>query len=149
MMPFNWTNPHSILILDNCSVHHIPEVKHLLKQSGILAFFLPPYSPDLNPLEEAFSYVKAYMYLKRHDDILQSGISLREVIKAAFDSISELECNSWITDSGYCKVQILPWLMVASSIFCDYTSAIYPGHYTYAIILVHTRMFEVQSKVQT
>ena len=54
MMPFNGTNPHSVIIMDNCSVHHVSEVKSLLHQAGILAFFLPPYSPDLNPIEEAF-----------------------------------------------------------------------------------------------
>lgn len=99
MMPFNGTNPHSIIIMDNCSVHHIHEVKDLLQQTGILALYLPPYSPDLNPIEEAFSYVKSY--LRKHDNILQSGIPLTSVIKVAFDSISELQCNAWITDSGY------------------------------------------------
>ena len=72
MMPFNGANPHSVLILDNCSVHHIYEVKDLLQQAGILVLFLPPYSPNLNPidLEEAFNYVKCY--LRKHDDVLQS-----------------------------------------------------------------------------
>ena len=99
MMPFNGTNPHSIIVMDNCSVHHIHEVKDLFQQTGNLALYLPPYSPDLNPIEEAFSYVKSY--LRKHDNILQSGIPLTSVIKAAFDSISDLQCNAWITDSGY------------------------------------------------
>ena len=37
--------------MDNCSVHHIREVKQLLSQAGILVLFLPPYGPDLNPLQ--------------------------------------------------------------------------------------------------
>ena len=99
MMTYNGTNPHSIIIMDNCSVHHIAEVRDLLHQVGILVLFLPPYSPDLNPAEEAFSYVKSY--LRKHDVMLQSGAPLPTVVQAAFNSITEDQCNSWITDSGY------------------------------------------------
>ena len=99
MMTYNGTNPHSIIIMDNCSVHHIAEVRDLLHQAGILVLFLPPYSPDLNPAEEAFSYIKSY--LRKHDVMLQSGAPLPTVVQAAFNSITEDQCNSWITDSGY------------------------------------------------
>ena len=51
-------SPHSVLIMDNCSVHHINEVREVLQQARIVVLFLPPYSPDLNPAEEAFSYIK-------------------------------------------------------------------------------------------
>ena len=100
MMPFNGSNPHSILVMDNnCSIHHTHEVKDLLNQAGVLALYLPPYSPDLNPIEEAFSYVKSY--LRKHDDIIQAGIPLVSILKSAFESISACQCNAWITDSGY------------------------------------------------
>ena len=77
-------------------MHHIPEVYDLL---GILALFLPPYSPDLNPCEEAFSFFKGY--LKKHDVMLQCGAPISVVLQAAFNSISNEQCNAWITDSGY------------------------------------------------
>lgn len=99
MMPYNGTNPHSIIIMDNCSVHHIVEVRDLLHKAGILVLFLPPYSPDLNPAEEAFTYVKSN--LKKHDKMLQSGAPLSIVVCAALNSITENQCNSWITHSGY------------------------------------------------
>ena len=51
MMEFNGMNPLSIVIMDNCSVHHVEEVTELLRQAGIV-LFLPPYIPDLNPIEE-------------------------------------------------------------------------------------------------
>ena len=57
----------SIIVMDNCSIHHVQEVKDLFEAVGILLIFLPPYSPDYNPCEEMFSY-----YLKDHDEILQS-----------------------------------------------------------------------------
>ena len=98
-MPFNGSNLHSIIIMDNCSIHHTREVKDLFHQAGVLALYLHPYSPDLNPIEEAFSYVKAY--LKKHDNIIQADIPLVSVLESAFESISSRECNAWITDSGY------------------------------------------------
>ena len=44
---FDGSSSHSVLVLDNCSVHHIPDVTELLSNAVVL--FLPPYSPDLNP----------------------------------------------------------------------------------------------------
>ena len=93
MMPFNGSNPRSIIIMDNCSVHHIAEVRDLLHQVGVLVLFLPPYSPDLNPAEEAFSFVKAY--LKKHDQMLQcAGVPISLVLQAAFNTISSDQCNA-------------------------------------------------------
>jgi len=69
MQPYDGQNEHSVLIVDNCSVHHIQEVKDLLSHAEILHMFLPPYSPDLNPIEEAYSFVK--QYLRQHDDAVQ------------------------------------------------------------------------------
>ena len=86
MRPFNGSIPNSVVIMDNCSVHHIQEVKQLLNKVGILVLFLPPYSPDLNPIEEAFDYVKSY--LKKHDVLLQSGAPLPTIVEAAFESIT-------------------------------------------------------------
>ena len=57
-MPFNGINPHSVVVLDNCSIHHIPEVIASIHDVGALVLFLPPYSPDINPIEELFSKVK-------------------------------------------------------------------------------------------
>ena len=59
MNPFDGDSDNSIL--DNCSIHHVESVLTLLQQSGILVLFLPPYSPDFNPIELTFSYVKKYL----------------------------------------------------------------------------------------
>ena len=58
LMPFDGVNPHSVVVLDNYTIHHITEVKSMLEEIGVLVHFLPPYSPDFNPIEEAFSKVK-------------------------------------------------------------------------------------------
>jgi len=55
MQVYDGENPNSIVIMDNCSIHHVQEVERdVIQQSGILPLLLPPHSPDLNPVEEAF-----------------------------------------------------------------------------------------------
>ena len=56
-------------------------------------------SPDFNPVEELFSYVK--YYLKEHDLVLQSTPTLTPVLQAAFDSVTAQQCRGWIEHSGY------------------------------------------------
>ena len=55
MNPFDGISDRSIVVMDNCAIHHIPEVHKLFEDAGILVLFLPPYSPDMTPIEEAFS----------------------------------------------------------------------------------------------
>ena len=50
--------PGSILVIDNLGSHKGRRVRQLLKAAGIKLFFLPPYSPDLNPIEEMFAKLK-------------------------------------------------------------------------------------------
>lgn len=98
MQPFNGLSPQSVLVLDNCSVHHVSDAIDLLREAGILVIFLPPYSPDLNPVEELFSAVK--YYLKEHDEILQAMRDPTPLIQSAFDYISPEQCQGWIRHSG-------------------------------------------------
>ena len=51
LMPFNGINPHSVVILDNCAIHHTNEVVSMIEEVGAIVQFLPPYSPDLMPIE--------------------------------------------------------------------------------------------------
>ena len=85
-MQFDCENSRSIAVLDNCSVHHVPEIEALFQQAGILLYYLPPYSPDLNPVEEMFIYFK--YYLKCHDDVLQCMVDPIPIIEDALDSVT-------------------------------------------------------------
>ena len=60
-------------------------MSYIFEASGVLLLFLPPYSLDLMPIEEAFSSVKSY--LKNHNDCLQATDNPLPIIKAAFESI--------------------------------------------------------------
>ena len=60
-MPFDGMNPSSIVILDNCSVHHVPGVVSMVTEIGALVHCLPLYSPDMNLIEKCFSMVKSLL----------------------------------------------------------------------------------------
>ena len=100
MEPFNGNPKKSIVIMDNCSIHHIEKVRELLDDAGIMLIFLPPYSPDLNPIEAAFSSIK--YYLKEHEKLLQTIPNPFAVIYSSFnDSITAEKCKKWIQNCGY------------------------------------------------
>ena len=90
MLPFGGYNSKSIAVMDNCSIHHVMEVVDLFNSAGILLLYLPPYSPDLKPIELAFSYIKHY--LKDHEDIVQV-VPPTQIVQAAFSSITVSMCN--------------------------------------------------------
>ena len=98
VMPFNGTNPRSVVILDNCSIHHVDEVSLLLQETGAIIHWLPPYSPDLNPIEEAFSKVKAMM--KAMENEMQVTDDIDTVVYSAFSTITNEDCEGWIGDCG-------------------------------------------------
>lgn len=95
LMPFDGLNPNSVVILDNCSVHHVQGVVSMITEVGALVHFLPPYSPDLNPIEECFSKVKSQ--LKSMETTYEDD--LKTHILCAFSSITSEDCKGWISDS--------------------------------------------------
>ena len=72
--------------MDNLTVHPCEPIVSLLKDMDIVVQFLSPYSPDLNPIEEAFSYVK--YYLKLHEDLMQVTNDPIPFITSTIDSIT-------------------------------------------------------------
>ena len=99
MLPFDGQNPFSIVVMDNCSIHHVQPVLDAFNQAGIVVLFLPPYSPDMNPVVNVFSYVK--YYLKQHDDILQMLPDIRPVLEEGIKSINSYNAQQWVSYCGY------------------------------------------------
>lgn len=56
-----WPEPRSVLIMDNASIHRSERIKEMCLDAGVKLVFLPPYSPDLNPIEEFFSDLKRFI----------------------------------------------------------------------------------------
>ena len=91
-LPFNGQNSKSVVIMDNCSIHHVDCVEQLFRDAGILVLFSPPYSPDMNPIEHTFSKIKNY--LRRHDELVQIVDDVTPLVRAAFDTVTEED--SWM-----------------------------------------------------
>ena len=83
-----------MIILDNCAIHHVQEVVDMVEGVGAIVHFLPPYSPDLNPIEEAFSKVKSEMKnLGETTDITDT----ETILLMAFASITAQDCREWVS----------------------------------------------------
>ena len=96
ILPYNGLNHHSVVILDNCSVHHVAEIVETINDTGALLYFLPPYSPDLNPIEELFAKVK--LHLKRNDNDIPADFETQ--LFASFASVTKRDCLGWINHCG-------------------------------------------------
>jgi len=96
LLPFDGSNPHSVVIMDNCSIHHIGEVVKMIEEVGAIVHFLPPYSPDFMPTELAFSKVKMSLKMNGMEDVADLETALLE----AFVSITPQDCQGWISERG-------------------------------------------------
>ncbi|CRG92909.1 hypothetical protein PISL3812_09987 [Talaromyces islandicus] len=56
-----WPEPKSVLVMDNASFHHSDRINEMCLRKGVKLVYLPPYSPDLNPIEEFFAELKAFI----------------------------------------------------------------------------------------
>ena len=103
LMPFNGSNPHSVVIMDNASIHHIDGIVDMIISIGALVIFLPPYSPDYNPIEEAFSKVKTL--IKAYEsDLEMNHMDMMDIVLTAFSHITKQDCQHWIEHCGIYNV---------------------------------------------
>lgn len=83
-------------MLDNASIHHGQPVQAVCDEFGVILFYLPPYSPDLNPCELSYAYAK--QQLARYDLLIAEMIddfSFSDWIDAVFEAIPPQHCNHW------------------------------------------------------
>ena len=99
LLPFNGINPRSIVIMDNASIHHVDTNVQLIENTQAKLIFLPPYSPDLNPLEMVFSKVKAIM--KENDTLFQASTAPRALLMLAFGMVTTDDCIAFSRHCGY------------------------------------------------
>jgi transposase len=90
-------SPGDVVIMDNLSSHKAPAVRAALEVMGARLLFLPPYSPDFNPIEQAFSKLKAH--LRKAAERTIHG--LRNAIGRILDLYSPQECANYFANSGY------------------------------------------------
>jgi transposase len=89
--------PGDIVIMDNLSSHKGPRVREMIEAAGATLLFLPPYSPDFNPIENAFSKLKAH--LRKAAERTVDG--LWNAIGRVIDLFTPAECRNFFKAAGY------------------------------------------------
>jgi len=86
-----------IVVMDNLSAHKGPRVEEIIKAAGAELRYLPPYSPDMNPIEKAFSKLKAY--LRKIAERTVAG--LMRALEACAEIFKPDECANYFEACGY------------------------------------------------
>jgi transposase len=89
--------PGDIVIMDNVGVHKVAGVREAIETRGAMLLYLPPYSPDLNPIEQFFSKLKAML----RKAAARSIESLWAVIGSCLANFPPRECAAYLTNAGY------------------------------------------------
>ena len=83
--------------MDNVSFHKQARIIQLIENAGVRVVFLPQYSPELNPIENMWSKLKAYLKQKRVRTVDQ----LQQHLRLGLEKITEYDCESWFDHCGY------------------------------------------------
>lgn len=92
--------PGDLVIMDNLSSHKNADVEDAIRDAGARLLFLPPYSPDMNPIEMAFSKLKTLLRKaaeRNRDQLWQRIGKLPDLFQPA-------ECQNYIRHAGYASI---------------------------------------------
>ncbi|WP_304176440.1 transposase, partial [Phenylobacterium aquaticum] len=89
-----------VVIMDNLSSHKNKAVRKAIREAGAHLLFLPPYSPDLNPIEMVFSKLKSQ--LRKADERSVEAVWRR--IGSLLDLFSAQECANYLRHAGYASI---------------------------------------------
>ena len=86
-----------IIVMDNMRSHHAKAVKQLLDSTKVNYLYLPPYSPDLNPIEKMWSKLKAFLRKEK----IRIASELPAAISKGFLTIRPEDCKGWLRSCNY------------------------------------------------
>ena len=89
--------PGSIVVVDNLSAHKVSGIRQCLENAGMGLLYLPPYSPDFNPIELVFSKLKAL--LRRA--AARSFDAICDALKTILEKFKPTECANYLKHTGY------------------------------------------------
>lgn len=89
-----------IVILDNLPAHKSPAAEQAIRERGAWLIFLPPYSPDLNPIEQVFAKLKHLVQKAQPRDVEATWRKVGQLL----DLFSPTECANYLVNSGYGSV---------------------------------------------
>jgi hypothetical protein len=101
-----YPQPNSVLVCDNAIAHHFNGLCEMVEAQGCHLLYLPPYSPDFNPIEEGFSAMKAW--IRRNKDYVLGELlgedtcdPYKMLWEAVFGTMTLKSINGWYRDCGY------------------------------------------------
>lgn len=89
--------PGDVVVLDNLPAHRVSGVRQAVEAAGATLLYLPPYSPDFNPIEMAFAKLKALLRATAARTVPE----LWDAIAAALDAFTPAECRNYFAAAGY------------------------------------------------
>src|SRR5690606_30139649 len=89
--------PDDIIVMDNLSVHKNTDAHKAIEDTGAELWFLPAYSPDLNPIEKMWSKVKAYLRKAK----ARETEALYQAIGSAMEKVNRQDVENWFESCGY------------------------------------------------
>jgi transposase len=89
--------PGDVVIMDNLGSHKVAGIRDAIEAAGAGLLYLPPYSPDLNPIEQAFAKLKAFL----RKAAARTLDTLVAAIAEALDAFTAAECKNYLANSGY------------------------------------------------
>jgi transposase len=89
--------PDAVVVMDNLAAHKAAIVREALNQAGIGCRYLPAYSPDMNPIEQAWSKLKAQLRAKA----ARSREALERALPDALQTITAQNARGWFRHCGY------------------------------------------------
>jgi transposase len=89
--------PGDIVVMDNLRSHHVKDVQKLFDGTQFQVAYLPPYSPDLNPIEKMWSKMKSILRKWKVREVS----ALPHSIEAALRLVNAEECTNWFRSCGY------------------------------------------------
>ena len=90
-------SPGDIVVMDNLSAHKAPSIRDAIEVAGATLLYLPPYSPDFNPIEQLFAKLKALLRKAAE----RSVKGLWDRIAELLDAFTPLECTNYFLNAGY------------------------------------------------
>ena len=94
-----YPGPRSVLILDNASIHKNPRLRQLCDEAGVLLKFLPPYSPDYNPIEATFKDLKTW--IKRNYKLAEDFEDFGSFLDFAVQQACKGRVEGHFREAGY------------------------------------------------
>jgi transposase len=89
--------PGQVVVLDNLSAHKAATIREAIEAHGCELLFLPPYSPDFTPIEQAFSKLKAIL----RGLGARTHAALQEAVRLAIEAITPNDAAAWFAHAGY------------------------------------------------